>query len=445
MFIKNFKESKANVLKIMERKPEGLKKKLIPIALETLKQKKEILKIVAKRGTPFYLLDEAALDQSIDSFMSAFAKHLNGRPYYAVKSNYHPAILKRVVEKGMGLDVSSGRELKLAIKAKAKTIVFSGPGKTDEELSLALKYRKKVIIHVDNFNELKRLGALTSKSHKKIAIGVRFFTPYHLGNKFGIPLEDLKEFWTEAKKHPYLELRGLQSHFSWNKDSKKYGAMLKLLAEHLKKHFSQEEQDQIHFIDLGGGYYPKQVEGVYPWTGRYPSHLHGGTLAKLANSELGVKTEFTDPYYITDSKTADEYAKLIGTVVKQNLSFLKHCTYYAEPGRMICTPAMHIVLKIVDIKKFSVGITDGGLNAMGWEYGEYLYMPIVNLTHPSKKELPFTLYGSLCTPRDIWGHHCFASKMESGDVLVVPNQGAYRYTLAQEFIKDIPPVYVLKR
>ena len=444
MFIKNFKESQKSVAEIMKREPEGLKKKLVPLVDKALKKKQAILKLTRKYKTPFYLFDEEALDESIDEFMSGFSKHLNGRPYYAVKSNYHPLILKRVVQKGMGLDVSSGRELRLAIKAKAKYIVFSGPGKTDEELKLALKYRKKVIIHVDNFNELKRLGAITNKLHKKITIGVRFFTPYHLGNKFGIPIEDVHIFWKEAKKYPFIKLRGLQSHFSWSKDSEKYGKMLSLLADHLKTHFKPKERDEINFIDLGGGYYPKEIDGVYPWTGRYPATMHAGTLAKFANSEFGIKTEFSEPYYIVDSKTPEEYAKLIQSSIKKHLSFLKNCIYYAEPGRMICYSAMHIVVRIVDIKKFNVAITDGGLNAMGWEFGEYFYLPMINLTHPARKELPFTLYGSLCTPRDVWGYYCFASQMKSGDVILIPNQGAYRYTLAQEFIKEIPPVYKLR-
>lgn len=443
MFIKNFAETQKNVRKVMKRNQQGLKKTLTSVVNDVLKKKPEILKIVAQKKTPCYLLDTKALDKSIDEFILGFSKHLNGRPYYAVKSNYHPFILKRVVQKGMGLDVSSGRELKLAIAAQAKFIVFSGPGKTDEELSLALKYHDKVIVHVDNFNELKRLGNLSKKAQKKIQIGVRFFTKYHLGNKFGIPLNDLREFWDEAKKYPYLELRGLQSHFSWNKDAKKYSAMLTLLADHLKKYFPPADLDKIYFIDLGGGFYPKQIDGVYPWTGRYPAHTNAGTFAKMANSEFGENTDFADPYYIINSKTPAEYAKLIGTVVKENLSFLKNCTYYAEPGRMISYSSMHIVVKVIDVKKFSVGITDAGINATGWEFGEHFYMPIINLTHPSKKELPFTLYGPLCTPRDVWGYYCFASKMENNDIVVIPNQGAYRYTLAQEFIKEIPPVYIL--
>ncbi len=442
-FIQNIEESTQNVLKIMQREPEGIIKTLTPVYQDALAKKNKIFKLLKSKKTPFYLFDTEALDTSIDSFLEGFSKNITGRPYYAVKSNYHPYILKRVVEKGMGLDVSSGRELKLAIKAKAKYIVFSGPGKTDDELKLALKYRTRVIVHVDNFNELRRLAAICKKAKKKITIGVRFFTQYHLGNKFGIPLDDLHEFWSEAKKYPYIDLQGLQSHFSWSKDSEKYGKMIKLLADFLQKNFTKEEQDEVHFIDLGGGYYPKQIDGVYPWTGRYPSHVNAGTFSKLANTEFGVKTNFSEKYYVVDSKTPEEYAHLIGTAVKEHLGFLKNCVYYAEPGRIICYSSMHIVLKIVDIKKYSVAITDGGLNAMGWEFGEHYYMPIINLTHPSAEEIPFDLYGSLCTPRDIWGHYCFAEKMENDDILIVPNQGAYRYTNAQEFIKEIPPVYVL--
>ncbi len=444
-FIKNIDESTANVLKVMQREPEGIKMTLTSVYEEAVRKKERILTLLKSKKTPFYLLDEDALDKSINAFLHGFSKNITGRPYYAVKSNYHPLILKRVVEKDMGLDVSSGRELKLAIKAKAKYIVFSGPGKTDDELKLALKYRTKVIVHVDNFNELRRLAALCKKAKKKMTIGVRFFTEYHLGNKFGIPLDDLREFWNEAKKHPYIELRGLQSHFSWSKDSEKYGKMIKLLSDELKKNFTQKELDEIHFIDLGGGYYPKQVDGVYPWTSRYPSHLNAATFSKAANTEFGIKSEFSDKYYIVDSKTPEEYAHLIGTAVKEHLGFLKNCVYYAEPGRIICYSSMHFVMSIVDIKKFSVGITDGGINAMGWEFGEHFYMPMVNLSHPAKSEITFTLYGSLCTPRDIWGYYCFAEKMESGDVILIPNQGAYRYSLAQEFIKEIPPVYVLKK
>ena len=63
-----------------------------------------------------------------------------------------------------------------------------------------------------------------------------------------------------------------------------------------------------------------------------------------------------------------------------------------------------------------------------------------------KREIPFMLYGSLCTPEDIWSYYLYtASDPKEGDIVLVPFQGAYTYTLAQEFIKEIPPVLDLKR
>ena len=443
MFVKNLLKGKKRVLEILKKEPEGRTFLLKEVVESVYAKKNKILNLVHKYGTPFYLLDPQGLQNSAEEFQRAFSNKLSGRSYYAVKSNYHPVILKTVVKKGFGLDVSSGRELKLALKAGSKHIVFSGPGKTNEELGLALKYSKIVTVHLDNFNELKRLGVLAALAKKKIRAGVRIFTPYHLGNKFGIPLEDLKLFWQTSRKYPYVELRGIQSHLSWNKESDKYSKVIELLGTYLKKQFSRIHLNEVEFIDLGGGFFPDKVEGYYPWTSRHPVPLHGGALIKMANAALGEKTEFRAPYYITESKTPEEFAQIISRAVSKHLRFLPNCQFYVEPGRIICTPAMHIVVSVVDIKRFNVGIADGGLNATGWEFGEHFYYPLVDLTHPSKKEIEFTLYGPLCTPRDVWGYTCFAKKVDNNDVIVIPNQGAYRYTLAQEFIKSIPPVYSL--
>jgi diaminopimelate decarboxylase len=100
-----------------------------------------------------------------------------------------------------------------------------------------------------------------------------------------------------------------------------------------------------------------------------------------------------------------------------------------------------MVVRVLDRKRKNMAITDGGNNALGWDYGEQFYYPIINLTHFSQKEIPFTLYGSLCTPRDVWGYYLFTRKVKEGDVMVIPNQGAYRLSLAQNFIKPIPKVY----
>ena len=104
---------------------------------------------------------------------------------------------------------------------------------------------------------------------------------------------------------------------------------------------------------------------------------------------------------------------------------------------------MHILLKVTDIKSPKKIITDGGINIIGWERFEEYYAPVLNLTHPSTTEIPCTIFGSLCTPDDIWGYSCFASRMEIDDILLIPYQGAYTYTFRQEFIKSLPNVVKL--
>ena len=190
----------------------------------------------------------------------------------------------------------------------------------------------------------------------------------------------------------------------------------------------------IEFIDFGGGFFPTRTEGYYPWTTHYPWNIPAGTK----------KTSFADPYYITETLELSEYAEAIAEAIKAYIEPIVKCIYYAEPGRIICNNAMHIVVQVQDNKAPGNVITDGGVNIVGWEYGEHFYFPLVNLTHPSLKEIKCTLYCPLCTPHDIWGYYCYASKMKEGDVVVVPNQGAYRYSLAQNFIKPIPEVRVLE-
>ena len=111
-----------------------------------------------------------------------------------------------------------------------------------------------------------------------------------------------------------------------------------------------------------------------------------------------------------------------------------------EPGRWISNSAMHILLTVLDKKDHHTVITDGGINLLGWERPLSEYIPLLNLTRPSLKEMKFNIYGSLCTPLDVWGYSVFGEGIEEGDLLLVPDQGAYTYSLRQSFIKPIARV-----
>ena len=137
---------------------------LLPIVKKILLKKDKFLNLVNKHPTPFYVYDQEGMDESIESFVASFQRHIpNFQPYYSLKLNHHPFIVGRAVEKGMGLDVASVRELTIALNAGAEKIVYYSPAKSENDLKYALKYADKVRIHIDSFNELHLLGKLTSK------------------------------------------------------------------------------------------------------------------------------------------------------------------------------------------------------------------------------------------------------------------------------------------
>ncbi|MBM3512972.1 MAG: diaminopimelate decarboxylase, partial [Alphaproteobacteria bacterium] len=99
-----------------------------------------IPEIAARVGTPFYCYSSATAARHLKVFRDAFSG-LDIGIHYAVKANPNLALLRTLANHGAGADVVSGGELKLALKAgiKAKDVVFSGVGKTDEELAGAVR------------------------------------------------------------------------------------------------------------------------------------------------------------------------------------------------------------------------------------------------------------------------------------------------------------------
>ncbi len=110
---------------------------------------------------------------------------------------------------------------------------------------------------------------------------------------------------------------------------------------------------------------------------------------------------------------------------------------WLEPGRYLSNPAVTLLLQVCDVKSPEVAITDGGTNLLGWERLEDEHVPLINLTRPATTQRPGRVYGSLCTPHDVWGYTCYAEDLQVGDILALPAQGSYVQTLQQAFIKPI--------
>ncbi|MFA6410972.1 MAG: alanine racemase, partial [Candidatus Buchananbacteria bacterium] len=284
--------------KILAEKIKVKRGSLLPAVKEALKKRNKILQLTKKYPTPFYAFDQKALQKAIDSFKSAFDKSLYPyQAFYALKSNPHPYVVKTVLKNGFGLDVSSGRELEIALACQGKKIIFSGPAKTEAELNLALNHAKKVTIHLDSFTELKRLGNLAKKRKIKINVGVRIFTQHHnnWAIKFGIPLTDLSKFYKQVKKYPNLNFQGIQCHKSLNESALPYQKMIQDIGCYLKNNFSKSDLQNFKFVDIGGGYLPYRIDGYYPWD------TPQGQITKIVNDYFCKKNNFKDRYYPYES------------------------------------------------------------------------------------------------------------------------------------------------
>ncbi len=426
-----------NIEKVLNDKVSYKKGNLFHIVSHVTKKSKQIKSLVNKNKTPFYVFDQQALDNSIDLFLEAFKKEIPSfKSYYALKINHHPFIIQCAVDKGMGLDVGSRREIDIAINAGCKDILYFSPGKTKDDLLYAIKYVDVITINIDSFNELKKLGSLANSKKKPIKAGIRIHTDqYGDWKKYGVHINELKTFFKEAEKYPFIDLQGIHFHMSRNKDATFYENTIKELGAYLKKNFNSNELQKIKYIDFGGGFEVYESEGYYPY--KTPQ----GGIIQTTNSYTGTPSIFDVSYYIRDAIKIDEYAKKIGQAINDYLKPIVSATYYSEPGRIICNSAMYIVLSVADAKNKDNVVLDGGVNMVGWQRFEHEYFPLVNLSSPSKKEIKCNMWGNLCTTWDTWGYYCYANRIREGDIIVVPNQGALTYSLAQNFIQPIPPVY----
>jgi len=143
--------------KLFSNRASVLAPDLIRTYLRSMLSKRDVLlESVRRFSTPQYFFDEPALAASLSRFQEVFSKHLGRfRIFYAVKSNSFRGLCKHVSDAGHGLDVSSGVELSMALSLGCGHILFSGPAKTDAELSLAIQNRDKVTLLMDSAGELE--------------------------------------------------------------------------------------------------------------------------------------------------------------------------------------------------------------------------------------------------------------------------------------------------
>ncbi|MGC1703237.1 MAG: diaminopimelate decarboxylase [Pseudolabrys sp.] len=219
--------------------------------------------LAAAVGTPFYCYSTATLTRHYQVFATAFAD-VRALVCYAMKANSNQAVVKTLAKLGAGADVVSGGELRRARLAgiPPDKIMFSGIGKTEPELALAVD-EGIFCVNVESEAELGLLSSIASatgrsarvsirvnpdidaKTHHKIATG-------KAENKFGIPISRAREIYARAAKLKGLEVAGVDMHIgSQITELDPFGNAFALLAEFVR--VLRSDGHTISHVDLGGG------------------------------------------------------------------------------------------------------------------------------------------------------------------------------------------------
>lgn len=414
------------------------KRKFLKYIGSIISKEKILLDCAKKYGTPQYVLDEDELRANSKDFLYSFKKYCDKtRMFYAFKCNDLPRIVSILKESGFNADVAGMFELRLAIQLGFDNIIFTSPGKSDEELLLAMNNPTVVIINIDNIQEMNRIIALYRKmpSYKNNCLRVSFRVNILGGkwSKFGMSLDELKSSVSIIKKSGFMKWSGIHFHSSWNDSPSKYLEGLELLYDYLPKNFDSQTLNELDFIDIGGGFVP---EGRAPL---FKDSNKGELMKLIMDEDADVRENMVlRSWFHEKISSVEEFSSTIGRLFDS--LFIKklglRAELWIEPGRMIVSNSSHIILKVIAIKGQNI-IVDGGVNMVGgYDFDNYAF-PTINMSRPSKKYNNSIIYGPLCDPNDLWGYGYYGERAKVGDILVVMHQGAYTYATAWKFIKPI--------
>jgi diaminopimelate decarboxylase len=377
-----------------------------------------IRKIAKEIGTPAYVYSLEALRQQFRVFDRAFSSvpHL---VCFSVKANSNIALLRAFAKEGGGFDIVSAGELFRALKAGAdpKKIVFSGVGKTREEIEYALE-SGILMFNVESEHELLALNEIAGGIRQKAPISLRINPdvdpqthPYISTGmkkaKFGVDIKRSVEAYKKAASLPNLEVVGVDCHIGSQLTSvTPFVDALARVREYLDRVLVgslQKEGARIRYLDLGGG------------------------LGITYNDEMPPRPE--------------EYARAI----LEGLAGLD-VTLILEPGRVIVGNAGILVtevqyLKETDEKKFV--IVDGGMNDLIRPalYGSY--QAIQPVMQNSREKIVADVVGPICESGDFFAKDREIARPERGDLLAVMSAGAYGFTMASNYNSHPKPPEVL--
>ena len=361
-----------------------------------------ILDIVTKLQTPFYIYSENVIKNNFNLYHESFGSTQH-TICYSVKANSNLSILSLLAGLGSGFDIVSAGELSRVIKAGGdpQKTVFSGVGKTQEEIRYALD-ANILCFNVESEDELYTINEIATDMNTKANISLRvnpaisvdthpYITTGMKDNKFGIEQSQILPMYKKASKLAGINIIGIDFHIgSQIMDINPYIESLNKILEIIDQLDSQGIM--LRHIDIGGGL------GI--------SYQNESTVSKDT--------------FVTE---------IINAIGERKLSII------VEPGRSIVGESGLLVSKVTNIKKTpfkNFAVVDAGMNDLLRPPLYEAYHSIREVLLKSMEKSLYDVVGPICETADFLGKSRNLS-IEKGDFLVVENVGAYGYSLSSNY------------
>jgi diaminopimelate decarboxylase len=370
-------------------------------------------------GTPLYVYSASTIRRRMLVFDRAFGK----APHtvcYSVKANSNLSILRLLARMGCGFDVVSGGELERVLRADrraAKKVVFSGVGKTEAEMRMALK-AGILLFNVESEAELSVLAECAARMKKTARLALRvnpdvpadthpyISTGLHQ-HKFGVPIEQARALYQQAAKHAFLKIGGVSVHIgSQITDMTPFAASMERVAALVRT--LRTDGHTIDYVDAGGG--------------------------------LGISYEGTSqPDF---AARARKYAlALLAPLRGLKLHLL------LEPGRSIVGPAGALLTRVIYKKTNGPKtflVVDAAMNDLIRPslYKAYHQIVPANRNAQADDEI-VDVVGPVCETGDFFARDRQLPAAEQGDLLVILDAGAYGMVLSSNYNTRPRPAEVL--
>ena len=361
-----------------------------------------LTEIAERFGTPCYIYSRAALEAALDEFLVQL-DGVDAQVCYAVKANSNLAVLDIFARRGAGFDIVSAGELKrtLAAGGDPRKIVFSGVGKSAEEMAFALK-AGILCFNVESAPELERLNEIAGSFGMRAPISLRvnpdvdarthpYISTGLKENKFGVAYDDALSIYERAAALPNIAVTGIDCHIgSQLLDPAPFAEALDkllLLVDRLAA-----RGIALHHIDVGGGLGIRYEGDDAPTVKSYMQPL----LQKLAGRPLKVLFE--------------PGRRLVG-----NAGVLLTRVEYLKPG---------------EIKNFA--IVDAAMNDLARPALYDAWHDIVPVCPRDTEPRTWEIVGPICESGDFLGHGRQLA-IQPGDLLAVMSAGAYGMAMSSNY------------